>query len=194
MLTGGRSTRMGRDKATLVVGGEALAARTARVLEEAGAESVVAVGGDPAVLGLGGLGLAVLADLHPGEGPLGAIVTALGALPPSIEVVVVLACDLWLVEPEAVRAVVDALDGAPASAMAAMARSPDGAAWEPLLAAYRRSAAATLGEAFAAGERVVQRSLAGLEVVEVVLADPTWLSNANRPGDLGDQGGHEGRG
>ena len=46
VLTGGRSSRMGRDKATLPVDGVPMAARVADALRRAGAEPVLAVGGD----------------------------------------------------------------------------------------------------------------------------------------------------
>ncbi len=46
VLAGGASSRMGRDKALIEVRGEALAARTHRILCEAGCESVYLVGGE----------------------------------------------------------------------------------------------------------------------------------------------------
>ncbi|HLM64354.1 MAG TPA: molybdenum cofactor guanylyltransferase [Acidimicrobiales bacterium] len=86
VLCGGASRRMGQDKAFLVVEGEAMVVRVARALRGAGAGEVVAVGGDAA--GLRGLGLAHLPDDHPGDGPLGGVLTALrlvgaGSGPPS---------------------------------------------------------------------------------------------------------------
>ena len=69
VLTGGRSSRMGRDKATLPVDGVPMAARVADALRRAGAEPVLAVGGDQAALEA--LGLTWVADRHPGEGPSG---------------------------------------------------------------------------------------------------------------------------
>ena len=71
---GGRSSRMGRDKALLPFRGGALAQSVARAVS-ATAGSVTLVG-DPERYG--GLGYAVIADIYPGEGPLGGILTALG--------------------------------------------------------------------------------------------------------------------
>src|SRR5258708_2361905 len=76
-LAGGAGRRVGTDKALLVVAGRALARTAADALLAAGAARVVAVGGDRA--GLEALGLEVVVDEHPGEGPLGAILTALAA-------------------------------------------------------------------------------------------------------------------
>ncbi|MGH9084822.1 MAG: NTP transferase domain-containing protein, partial [Acidimicrobiales bacterium] len=49
-MCGGSSTRMGRDKATLEVGGVAMAVRVADALRAAGADEVRAIGGDAAGL------------------------------------------------------------------------------------------------------------------------------------------------
>ena len=54
ILAGGRSSRMGRDKALVEVDGRALALRVADALRRAGADPVAAVGGDlPALARLG---------------------------------------------------------------------------------------------------------------------------------------------
>lgn len=74
VLIGGRSRRMGRDKASLLgPDGRTLCARIAATLCDAGAERVCAVGGerDPQ------LGLPWLPDLRPGSGPLAGIEAAL---------------------------------------------------------------------------------------------------------------------
>ena len=92
VLTGGSSSRMGTDKALLELDGAVLARRVADALVTAGCAPVVAIGGDAGRLTAHGL--AVVADRHPGEGPLGAIITALEhAEPLEVDVVVVLACD-----------------------------------------------------------------------------------------------------
>lgn len=165
---------MGRDKALLAVDGRALALAATSALRAAGAQRVLAVGGDrPA---LEDLGLEVVPDLHPGEGPLGGILTALAAS--ADEVVVVLACDLPDVSADGVRAVVLALGEAD---VAAPAR---GDRFELLHAAYRRRVAAQLGERFDAGERAVHRACAGLDVVGVEGLEDRWLTDVDEPADL----------
>jgi molybdopterin-guanine dinucleotide biosynthesis protein A len=97
LLTGGASRRMGIDKATLVIGGETLAARAARVL---------AAVCDPVIeVGLGVTGLRAMREEPPGGGPLAALVAgarALGELP-----VVLLACDMPFVEAPLLRLLAD---------------------------------------------------------------------------------------
>ena len=69
--------RMGRDKALLEIEGIPMARRVAEVMRLAGCIPVFAVG--PARLAAG---LDVVSDDHPGEGPLGGILTALRAAAP----------------------------------------------------------------------------------------------------------------
>lgn len=63
ILAGGKSTRMGRDKAGLMLQGETLLARSQRVLEAVGCDSIMVSGGH-----VGGL-----VDNYPEKGPLGGI-------------------------------------------------------------------------------------------------------------------------
>src|SRR3954465_1638828 len=155
---------MGRDKALVEVDGRALARVAADALLAAGATDVVVIGGDPDRLGA--LGLQVHPDDHPGEGPLGAIRTALGLADPagaSDDIVMVLACDMPAVDAATVASVVDAL-----------AARPDADGAVPMLdgrrqilpAAYRRRLRSRLAEAFAAGERAPRHALMGAVIVE----------------------------
>ena len=68
---------MGRDKALLLVEGVPMAQRVAEALRAAGATEVLAIGGDAPALTA--LGLHLRPDDRPGDGPLPATITALGA-------------------------------------------------------------------------------------------------------------------
>jgi len=98
LLTGGASRRMGTDKARLVVGGETLAARGARVLSEV-CDPVIEVG--PGVSGL-----PAVEEEPRGAGPLVALLAGVGALG-NPRAVVLLACDLPFVEPAVLRLLVE---------------------------------------------------------------------------------------
>jgi molybdenum cofactor guanylyltransferase len=178
VLCGGASRRMGADKALLEVDGRAMASRVAAALAAAGGRPVRAVGGDAA--GLTSLGLDVVPDLDPGEGPLGGIVTALAALP--AEVVFVASCDLVAPSPGAVSATVAALAASP-TALVAVPVVTGRRQW--MHAAWRAAAAAPLRAAFAAGERAVHAAVAaaGLPVVELALPGPV-VADADTPADL----------
>src|SRR5258705_3897791 len=72
VLTGGKSSRMGADKAFLEFDGRTLLERALEVMHEACDE--VAIVGDPAKFGSYGV---VVPDLYPGCGPLAGIHAAL---------------------------------------------------------------------------------------------------------------------
>ena len=178
---------MGTDKALLVVDGQPLAVIVADALRTAGADRVVAVGGD--LDGLRALGLDAVPDLHAGEGPLGGILTALDAT--TEDVVVVLACDLPGADPVAITTVVEALGDADVAAPLHDGRH------ELLHAAYRRRAQPVLAAAFAAGERAVHRAVRGLTVVGVTGLADRALADADTPEQLGldtTEGNHGGVG
>jgi len=173
VLTGGRSRRMGTDKAFVVVDGEPMVLRVAAALQAAGAATVRAVGGDRTALAA--LGLDARDDPRQGEGPLGGLLTALDLA--DHDLVVVLATDLAWIDAPTVAALVR---GAAAGSVA-VGRADR---FEPLCAAWRVSRCrAALQDAFDGGERAVHRALAGLDPVEVAVA-PHAVANANTPADL----------
>jgi molybdenum cofactor guanylyltransferase len=175
VLAGGASRRMGRPKAFVEVDGVAMARRVADTLLLAGCEPVVAIGGDAAPLAL--LGLATVADGFPGEGPLGAVITALEHA--SGSPVLVAACDLPWLDVETVSAVMAAgrVASPPDVVVATTGRL------EPMLSLWSPTALHHLRARFVAGERAVHAALDGLSVVTVPVA-ATALRNVNRPDDL----------
>lgn len=174
VLAGGESTRMGRPKAFIELDGHTLLDRAVAALRGADLDDVVVVGGDRAAVGAAGH--RYVPDTHPGEGPLGGIVTALGAV--DADLVVVLACDLLDASSLAVRSLVGALGTGDVAVPVVDGR----AQW--LHAVWRRSALPTLDAAFAAGERAPRRALPGLSVVEVLDGSPCWYADADTPADL----------
>ena len=168
---------MGRDKALIEVDGLPLAAVAANALRAAGADPVVAVGGDEEALRH--LGFDVVPDDHPGEGPLGGVLTALRRAP--TPVVAVLGCDLPGARAAGVAAVVGALAG---QAEADVAFPVVDGRRAFVHAAWRRSAARRLEASFAGGERSLARAVSGMEVLDVEGLDPGWLSDVDVPADL----------
>ncbi len=190
VLCGGASTRMGRDKALLVAGddGVPMAAIVAAALAGAGADPVWAVGGNGSALlglgpvGAGSVGMVPIADDHPGEGPLGGIITGLrraDAL--GVDVLAVLACDMPGATAEAVERVVQGLwaDPAGGAAFAEVEGRP-----EALFAAWRVSAMGELVGAFSRGERSVRNVLPLLSAVAVHGLPASVFRNVNTPADL----------
>jgi molybdopterin-guanine dinucleotide biosynthesis protein A len=179
VLTGGQSTRMGQDKAVLLVNGAPMAVTVAGVLEASGATRVVAVGGD--AVALRALGLDVVPDPRQGDGPLAGISAALHA-GAGFDAVAVLACDLIDASPAGVRQVVDALDAVPGADVAVPVV---GGQREPLHAVWRPAAVTVVDRALDAGERAVHAVFDRLTTVEVLDLDPAWFRNVNSPQQLG---------
>jgi molybdopterin-guanine dinucleotide biosynthesis protein A len=175
VLTGGASRRMGRDKALLQVDGVPMAIRVATAMVAAGADPVVALGGDGD--GLRAVGLQVVDDRWPGEGPLGALVTACDWSPHDLALVA--ACDLPWLDASVLTALLDRL--AASGADVALARTDRR---EPLCGAWHaRRCRDRLAAAFDAGERAVHLAVEQLVVEEVEVA-PSALRNVNTPDDL----------
>ena len=157
-MAGGQSSRMGREKALLDVGGVPLIVRTARLVEAAvGSATVV---GETA--GIRALGLSTVPDDWPGVGPLGGIATALRVSRAPWSLVV--ACDLPYLTEAWLEYLVSRALGSDADAVIAMNAS--GA--EPLCAAYRDSAEWAIRSALSLGNLKVRSMLENLrgEVIE----------------------------
>jgi molybdopterin-guanine dinucleotide biosynthesis protein A len=161
---------MGRDKALIEVSGRALACIAADALAAAGADDVCVVGGDAGALEA--LGLRVVPDGWPGEGPLGGLLTALENA--AHDTVVVLACDLPGVTAEAVRALVAALEDHDGAVPVVAGRA------QHLVAAWHRDQVlGPLRDAFVGGERAIWRACDALRVAPVTLREPSWTRDAN---------------
>ncbi len=176
VLTGGASRRMGTDKALVPVGGVAMAERVVRTLAAAGATEVTCIGGDR--LALDGLGLSVIEDEWPGEGPLGGLVTALGwSGEPAI---VVAGCDQPWLDLGTIELLVEA-HGA-GDAAVTVYRVDDRP--QPLPGVYAAHFCSPLADALAGGERSLMAALrlAGPTIVDPI--DPATLRDVDRPEDL----------
>jgi len=180
VLTGGSSRRMGQDKSLLKVHGVALASVVAAALSEAGASEVIAVGGDIANLSsLTGIDRAV-PDRHPGEGPLGGVLTAFDYA--EDDVVVILACDTPQVGASTPAALVAALS---MDHQVAVSYAVVDDRIQPLTAAWRRSLAwEPLQRAFEQGVRAPRSVLGDLTVLEVRTIAPEAVDDVDHPEDL----------
>ena len=160
VLTGGASRRLGVDKATLMLDGETLADRAARLLS-ARCDRVLEVG--PGVTELH-----AVRESPPGSGPLAALAAGTAALAATgvIDSVVLLACDLPWVESVLDALVAVALDDAP-SPVAVVPVDGDGRR-QYVCARYGPSALLRASTLVAAGERSL-RGLMGSFPSEVIM-------------------------
>lgn len=175
ILAGGRGKRLGGVAKGLVqVGGEPIVARQLRALAPFVAEPLLVVAGDPGPYA--GFAARIVADLHPGAGPLAGLEAALQAS--DADALLLFACDLPFLD----AALITALRDAP-PAEAVVARL-DGKA-QPLAARYGRAILPRVQR------RLSRDKLRLLDLVAEL--DPQWLDfpagtralfNVNTPADL----------
>jgi molybdopterin-guanine dinucleotide biosynthesis protein A len=156
VLAGGTSSRMGRDKALLEIGGVTMAGRAAALVKR--------VAGNVAVVGhaerFRELELRAIADDWPGAGPLGGIATALRASEAQWNLIV--ACDMPYLTREWLAFLVERATCAGDASDAVMAMSERGA--EPLCAMYHKRCESAIWLALDRGTRKVTEGLHGLRV------------------------------
>lgn len=170
VLAGGESRRMGQDKALLEKGGEpVILERVAVVTEAVGNCAIVAPVGR-----YEDLGVPVLADRWPGQGPLGGIVTALEAS--DAEWSLILAVDMLSVTPEFLAGILAEARRVQTTVVPVHA---DGGI-EPLCGAYHADALPRLRHFFASGGRRVKDALREVDVHLIDAPEPL-LANVNTP-------------
>lgn len=183
VLAGGRSLRMGTDKASLVVEGVPLLQLQVRRLREAGASTVwISHASGPAPSPSRHEDIRWIADDAPGLGPWPGMRRALQAS--DADALLVLAVDLPAMTPCFLRRVAN-----PAShGVGRIPETPHGL--EPLCALYPLPAAAVASEAIATDGEPSPRRIAikgiregWMQVMAVDDADAPALVNWNRPGD-----------
>ncbi|MCX6380712.1 MAG: molybdenum cofactor guanylyltransferase [Armatimonadetes bacterium] len=154
VLAGGRSERMGQDKALLTRGGRTLLEQTLLTVSEISSEIiVVADRADryPLAIGRG------IADRFPGAGPLGGVITGLELLGEGNHLVT--ACDMPSLQTSVLRYLLSC-----ANEEADCVVPLVGGRLEPLCAVYQQSALVPLRAYFEEGERALHRSLRRLRL------------------------------
>ena len=179
VMAGGKSRRMGRDKAWLELGGRPIIERVIDVLREV-ADEVVIVANDARY---GALGLRVVPDRFPEGGALGGIATGVWAA--THERVLVAACDMPFLRADVLRLL---LSHAP-EADAVVPRV--GGEFETLHALYSKACLPAMERALAAGRmRVISFyddvRVRAVEEDELRTVDPELRSftNVNTPEEL----------
>ena len=182
ILVGGKSSRFGSDKALLDVDGEPLALRIAARMRPA-VVSVTLVG-SPSTYGH--LGLRVIPDAVADFGPLGGLLAALEDS--GEEWNLIAACDMPLVTADLFRFIAETTVDCPEDVI--LPYDCEGRP-EPLCAAYRSSAAATVRRAVEDDVHKVMTALESLKIAaltpeDYAAVDPegTVFTNLNRVRDL----------
>lgn len=179
VLAGGRSSRMGRDKALIEVDGRMLLDRALDKLDAHCIELLVI--GEPEKYGHAGP--CVIADEWPGKGPLGGIATAMRYA--SNDRLLVIACDM----PALNERLFDVLKALLGPAADAVVPRHEGRI-EPLAAAYHRSARPAFRRCVELDVLKMSDALSQVRTrfIEVIPGSDGWppdlFRNINAPGDL----------
>jgi molybdenum cofactor guanylyltransferase len=167
VLAGGGSTRFGRDKALVGVGGMPMLERMIGLLQRV--TTGVKLVASPSKYS--GFGAEIVEDSWPGEGPLGGIITALkdaGKGAPACKWNLVVSCDMPFLTQEWLSFLCQRATNSKSQVV--VPHSMHGP--EPLCACYRTDASAALCAAFESGVRKVTQGLQ--HVTTEVLDEADW--------------------
>jgi len=185
ILCGGKSSRMGYDKASLPFGPERMLPRVIRLVSQVvPLEECVVVASPGQVLPEISSVLRIVRDARPDRGPLEGLAAGLRAIGPQVEAVYVTSCDVPLLVPGFVERVFEKLEGYE------IAVPCDGQHCHPLAAVYRTSilphVLAMLAEGSLAPRMLFDRLRTWkIEIEEFRDVDPqlATLENLNSPAE-----------
>jgi molybdenum cofactor guanylyltransferase len=173
VLAGGRSRRMGTDKSMLPIGGRPMIDHICRQLRGTFRRVLISAN-DVAKFSF--LGLDVIPDRVPDEGPLRAVASALEASQSELNLVV--SCDIpWVRLPVVRRMLATAKE-----ADIVIPVTEDGQE-QPLFAVYRRSMRRHLEAALASGARRFTDVYGPCRVRRMELGEADWFANLNTRAD-----------
>ncbi|MCX7399831.1 MAG: molybdenum cofactor guanylyltransferase [Planctomycetales bacterium] len=185
ILCGGKSSRMGRDKATLPFGPELMLQRIVRLLsEEVDSSAIAVVSAKGQILPPLPPEIRVVCDENPGRGPLEGLAAGLKGMPDHVDAVYATSCDVPLMATRFVRAIFDHLGNHE------IAVPVEGQFHHPLAAVYRPRVLAVVQQLLAANKLRPRFLFDEVDTMEVDVEslrvfDPTLstLMNLNHPED-----------
>lgn len=179
ILAGGQSSRMGQDKALLSWEGQPFLLRVCQVAAALTSQVYILTPWCDRYQ-------AVLADcyqsireLNPGQGPLVAFAQGLTEI--QSEWILLLACDLPLLQVDILKKWMMQLNQVPDSILAVVPHQESG--WEPLCGFYRQTALPPLQDFIEAGGRSFQKWLSQIPTLPLSVGQPElqMLANCNTP-------------
>lgn len=177
ILTGGKSSRLGRDKALLPMNGKPLAVHMHTLLADLFPE-VILIGHSRPELEI--MGLTSIPDLIPGKGVLGGIYTALHVC--KTPYVFVAAADMPFLTPSLITGILAYRHRADA----VIPSGPKG--MEPLCAVYSKTCSGTIKQSIGRNTLKIMEALNGLKVLSPEIgpkdSEPDPFFNINHPEDL----------
>lgn len=175
ILAGGKSQRMGRNKALIERPDGSRQLDYIISLAQALSSDILLSTNTPEIAPPG---IVTLRDLHPGDGPVGALASAFASRP---ETTLVIGCDLFLLDHATLNTLVENHD--PSATATCFANRIDGRP-EPLCAIFSRQAMSQAAAAIGDGKFCARHFLESLSPTVLPLPHPVALDNANTPADL----------
>ncbi len=182
ILAGGRSSRMGQDKALMAVAGIPMLTRVCTAALHCTESVYIVTPWGARYRAIAPPACQWLHETRPLDpaGPLVAFAQALAQV--ESDWVLLLACDLPRMNGATLQAWTQQLAAVSSAAIALLPLGEKG--WEPLCGFYRRDSLARLQGAIAQGTRSFQQWLSQETVAPLQVTDPTVLWNCNTPDDL----------
>ena len=176
IMAGGRSSRMGQDKALVRLGGQTLLERAVETWSDWGGGLFLSVG-HPERAALAPKGAVPVADRYPDCGPLGGLHAGLAVCPTPL--LLLCAVDTPLLGPEQAEGLAAAIGTADACVYTVEGRP------QPLFGLYRTTTCLPVAERLlAAGERRMRTLLVQVNTAELPAPDETRFRNLNTPEEL----------
>lgn len=179
ILAGGQSSRMGQDKALLLVQGQPLLQKICSLAQDCSSEVYLVTSRSDKYQDIVPGGCNFIAETN-SQGPLVAFARGLAQV--ETEWVLLLACDLPKLEAATVKQWLKYLTDVPQEAIALLPKTAQ--SWEPLAGFYRRNCLSLLNQFIAQGGRAFQEWLSLHPVAELPLTEQQVLFNCNTPADL----------
>jgi molybdopterin-guanine dinucleotide biosynthesis protein A len=185
-LAGGRSSRMGQDKALILIDGEPMLQRVCLAAAQVTDRGYVVVRETAPYQ-------QAIAPDFPNftfviddqlDGALVGFSLGIRAIAPPVDWVLLLACDLPNLQGDVLQTWAQDLATLPMEAIAYLPRAADGKSWEPLCGFYRWQAQISLNQFIERGGRSFQKWLSNHQAIEIVSPPPRMLLNCNSPEDL----------
>jgi len=177
VLAGGQSSRMGRDKALLEIEGKSLLQRACEVAAVVTPQVYVLTAWPDRYRSTLTEQSQFLLEYNSGSGPLVALTQALTEIP--ADWILLLACDLPLLEPQIIQNWATQLTTIPQSTLAIVPYQ--NSRWEPLCGFYRQQSLASLQSFIEKGGRSFQKWLNQIQAIPLPVGEreARMLSNCN---------------
>ncbi len=175
VLAGGKSERMGIDKATLKVGKVTMIEHICKQLQE-NFDQVLVSAADTKKYSF--LGYHIVADVEKGQGPLMGIACALAESKNDLNFII--ACDIPDIDFGFVEDMINMAQSGNYDAVVPKTARDD---FETLFAVYRKSLVDVINESLASGKRRITDIFERCNVKHIILPDAPWLKNLNTPRD-----------